>query len=252
KLSGAIQIAERGYSLEQEQNDAALEIGACAALAGNLFFLGDFESALRYARNGVQIWRSGGVKFPPEDLDMRVVGCLCHGALSEWHLGEIASYKANMEEAISLAKELNDMNALALALNCAAILAHMERNVADVERRSSDLIELSTRHHYAQWLAVGSMLRGWARSASSETSDGIRGIEDGTRNYRATGAVLAMPFYLAIKAEALYLADRTSEALEVLNEAEALAERFDQSFWCAELHRLRLSFSRLLVLRRPN
>jgi tetratricopeptide (TPR) repeat protein len=249
KLSGAIQIAERGYSLAQEQNDAALEIGACAALATNLFFLGDFESARRYAllprpgsgdvRHGVQIWRSGGVKFPPEDLDTPVVGCLCHGALSEWHLGEIASCKANMEEAISLAKELNDMNALALALNCAAILAHMERNVADVERRSSNLIELSTRHHYAQWLAVGSILRGWARSASGETSDGISWIEDGTRNYRATGAVLAMPFYLAIKAEALYLADRTSEALEVLNEAEALAERFDQSFWCAELRRLR-------------
>ena len=51
-----------------------------------------------------------------------------------------------------------------------------------------------------------------------------------------------MPFYLALKAEALYLADRTSEALEVLNEAEALAERFDQSFWCAELHRLRGMF----------
>src|ERR1700730_3401889 len=45
--------------------------------------------------------------------------------------------------------------------------------------------------------------------------------------------------YLALKAEALHLADRTSEALEVLNEAEALAERFEQSFWCAELHRLR-------------
>jgi hypothetical protein len=51
--------------------------------------------------------------------------------------------------------------------------------------------------------------------------------------------VLGLPFYLALKAEALYLADRTSEALEVLNEAETLAERFDQSFWCAELHRLR-------------
>jgi len=40
----------------------------------------------------------------------------------------------------------------------------------------------------------------------------------------------------------LYLADRTTEALEILNEAEALAERFDQSFWCAELHRLRGMF----------
>ena len=32
-----------------------------------------------------------------------------------------------------------------------------------------------------------------------------------------------MPYYLALKAEVLHLADRTSEALEALNEAEALA-----------------------------
>jgi len=51
--------------------------------------------------------------------------------------------------------------------------------------------------------------------------------------------VLALPGYLARKAEALYLADRTSEALEAISEAEALAERFEQRFWCAELHRLR-------------
>jgi hypothetical protein len=51
--------------------------------------------------------------------------------------------------------------------------------------------------------------------------------------------MLAVPFYLGLKAEALHLADRTSEALEVLNEAEALAERFENRLWCAEQHRLR-------------
>jgi hypothetical protein len=48
-----------------------------------------------------------------------------------------------------------------------------------------------------------------------------------------------MPLYLTLKAEALHLADRTSEALEAINEAEALAERSEQRYWCAELHRLR-------------
>jgi len=42
-----------------------------------------------------------------------------------------------------------------------------------------------------------------------------------------------------MKAEALHLADRTSEALEAIKEAEALVERFEERFWCAELHRLR-------------
>ena len=53
------------------------------------------------------------------------------------------------------------------------------------------------------------------------------------------GSAIGLPSHLARKAEALYLADRTSEALEAINEAAALAERFEQSFWCAELHRLR-------------
>jgi hypothetical protein len=37
----------------------------------------------------------------------------------------------------------------------------------------------------------------------------------------------------------LHLADRTSEALEAIREAEALAERFEGRWWSAELHRLR-------------
>ena len=37
----------------------------------------------------------------------------------------------------------------------AAILGHCERNPAEVERLASDLIELSTRQNFANWLAVG-------------------------------------------------------------------------------------------------
>jgi predicted ATPase len=165
--------------------------------------------------------------------------CLCFEALSKWHFGEIASCQPTIAEAISLAKELNDMYGLAVALIYAAILAYLERNLADVERYSSDLIELSTRHHFAQWIAIGAVYRGWARSASGETSDGISWIEDGTRNYRATGAILSVPNCLALKAEALYLADRTSEALDAIIEAEAIVERREERWWCAELHRLK-------------
>jgi hypothetical protein len=48
-----------------------------------------------------------------------------------------------------------------------------------------------------------------------------------------------MPFLLALKAEALHLADRTVEAFEVIREADALVERFENRYWSAELHRLR-------------
>jgi serine/threonine protein kinase/tetratricopeptide (TPR) repeat protein len=242
KLSVALQIAERGYALAQEQNDAALKIGACAALAANLFYLGDFEFARRYARHGLQIWRSGGVKFPPEDLDTPVVGCLCHGALSGWHLGEIASCKANIEEAISLAKELNDMNALALALDWAAMLGNCERNPAEVDRLASELIELSTRHNFVLWLAIGTIYRGWARSASGDAEEGIARIEEGIRDYRATGATQKLPFFRALKAEALHIANRTSESVDTISEAQSLVERSGELYWYPELQRLRAVF----------
>jgi adenylate cyclase len=48
-----------------------------------------------------------------------------------------------------------------------------------------------------------------------------------------------IPFALALKAEALHLADRTSESLEAISEAEALVERSEERWFCAELHRLR-------------
>jgi hypothetical protein len=44
---------------------------------------------------------------------------------------------------------------------------------------------------------------------------------------------------LALKAEALHLADRPSEALEAIREAETLVKTSEARWWCAELYRLR-------------
>jgi predicted ATPase len=112
-------------------------------------------------------------------------------------------------------------------------------NPAEMARLASDLIELSTRQNFAFWLPAGEIFRGWARSASGNTAEGISWIEDGIRDYRATGAMLRMPYFLALKAESLHFADRVSEALEAITEAEAWVERSEERWWCAELQRLR-------------
>ena len=239
KLSAAMQIAKRVYSLAQDQNDPALMIGAHRALAVTLYWLGDFETARQHAMRGVQLWRLGNVHSSVEEVTAPAVTSLCYKALCEWHFGETASCDATMAEAISLAKELNDTHALAVALWNATFLAHYERNPAEVGRLASDLIELCTRHNFAWFLAGGEVLRGWTRSTSGETAEGLRWIEDGIDDWRATGAMIAVPYYLALKAEALYLAHRTSEALEAISEAEKVIVRSEDRHWCAELHRLR-------------
>jgi len=239
KLSAALGVARRVHSLAIEQNNSAVMIGACQALASTLYYLGEFETARQHAMRGVQIWRSGGVQYNAEDLDAPAVVCLCFEALCQWHFGEMASCQPTMAQAVSLAKQLNEANSLAVAIHYAAFLGRYERNPAEVERLGSDLIELSTRHNFAFWLAWGKISRGWARSASGDTAQGISWIDDGIRDYRATGSLLAVPSSLVLKAEALHLGHRTSEAMVALEEAEALAQRTEQRECFAELHRLR-------------
>jgi predicted ATPase len=239
KLTATLGIAQRVYSLAQEQNESAMIIGGCRPLAVTFSNLGDFETARQYAIRGVQIWRSGSVKSHAEDFGTPVVGCLCYQALCEFHFGEVASSNATLSEAISLAKELNDMSALGFALWHAGCLAHLKSDPGEVERFLSDLIELSTHQNFVNFVLLATVLRGWARSASGDTAEGLAWIEDGIENWRATGAILDLPFLLALKAEALHLENRNSEALEAIEEAEALVEITERRNWCAELHRLR-------------
>jgi hypothetical protein len=240
KLSATMQIAERVHSLAKEQNNPALMIEACRALAVTHHYLGDFDASRQNAMRGAQIWRlERALLSGVEDPIAPAVACIYYEAVIEWHFGEIDSCQATMAQAISLAKEPNDMHGLANALWHAAALAQYERNPAEVECYSSDLIELSTRHNFAFWLSGGAIFRGWARSASGDTAKGLAWIEEGIEGWMATGGVLNMPYFLALKAEALQLGDRTHEALEAISEADALVERFESRYWSAELRRLR-------------
>ena len=78
-----------------------------------------------------------------------------------------------------------------------------------------------------------------ARSVSGDTAVGISWIKEGIKDLWEIGTTLVIPFLRALKAEALHLADRTSEALQAIKEADELAERSEERWCCAELHRLR-------------
>jgi serine/threonine protein kinase/tetratricopeptide (TPR) repeat protein len=239
RLSAAMQIAQRIYSLAQDQNDATMLIGAYRGLACTLYRLGDFETARQDAAHGFQIWRSGAVQAQIEEVSAPAVSCLYFEALCKWHLGEIPSCHDTMAQAISLAKELHVTHTTAESLFFAAVLNCCVRNYAEVERLASQLIELSTLHNFSFWLAGAEIFRGWARSFRGDIKDGLAWIDTGIGDYLATGATLGMPSWLGLKAEALHLADRTAEALQTVNEAIVLTERFEERSWLAELYRLR-------------
>ena len=64
-------------------------------------------------------------------------------------------------------------------------------------------------------------------------------MRQGLAAFRATGAELARPYYLALQAEAYAQAGQREEGLSLLAEALATVHKTGERWWEAELHRLK-------------
>ena len=87
------------------------------------------------------------------------------------------------------------MHGLAVALLWAALLGHLERGPAEVERAASELVELSTRQGFAFWLATALVLLGWSRGVSGNSGASISWMEDGIEDLRSPGSMLCVRFF---------------------------------------------------------
>jgi hypothetical protein len=246
-LTATMQIAKRLYCLAKEHDIPALMVGAYDTLVTTLYFSGRFDAARKSAVLGLRIWRSvKKTQSQVEEVITPAVVCLLYKGVSEWHFGHFKKCTEDLAEAGLLAKELNDMQGSVFVLYVMGHIAHFAENASEVERLASEMMELSTRKSVGTWLPHGRVLRGWARTVSGSIAEGLSSIEDGIVEYRSAGAIVALPFFQTLKAEALHLAGRTTEALAALEEGETVVERSEARVWSAELSRLRGVFLAIL------
>jgi tetratricopeptide (TPR) repeat protein len=242
ELSATLEIAKQLQTVAQEQNEASLLMKAYMALAATLYYLGKFESAHDYAAKGVAMWRSGEGKSQFEEIDTPEIAMLCHKALPNGTSERLIRLVRPLRRR-SLSPRNSEMAMVWLWPSftpaCSRIVSTIWRKLSVMHLswsnfRPGKILLISSR-----WELSSS---GWARSVAGNTAQGISWIQDGMERLRTSGSQLGMLSMLALKAEALHLASRTSEALEAINEAEALVDASGGSWWCAELFRLRAIF----------
>jgi predicted ATPase len=120
----------------------------------------------------------------------------------------------------------------------ASILYAWYRDVHATQEQAEAAITLSTERGFPHRLAEGVLLQGWALVMQGQTEEGIAQIRQGMADWRATGAEIAWPLWLAFLAEAYGKAEQAAEGLTALAEAQALVHKTEERFWEAELHRL--------------
>ena len=98
-------------------------------------------------------------------------------------------------------------------------------------------IALSREQGWLEFLAVASMLRGWALAEQGQEAEGVAQLRQGIADLGATGAQ-SRPYALIWLAGAYGHMGQPEEGLRVLAEAEAVAQAGGERFMETELSRL--------------
>ncbi|MCB0193098.1 MAG: AAA family ATPase [Anaerolineae bacterium] len=173
-----------------------------------------------------------GLELKPQILNF--------GAVAQWILGFPERALRMVGEALALAEELSHPLTLAATLHDGFCLIHVLRREAQrVEKQAETLITLSTEYGFPYYLGWGTVCKGWALASRGETTEGIRLLRQGISSLQAIDVRMMSSLYLALLAEAHWVAGESQAGLEVVTEALAEVARPGDCVFEAELYRLK-------------
>jgi class 3 adenylate cyclase/predicted ATPase len=225
--------------LAECERDPALLVEVHRALGTTLLFLGELMAARMHLEQGIALYdpqqhRSLAFRY---GADPGIV-CRLYAGWVLWLLGYPNQAVQQIDSAVTHARELAHNFSLAFALNHAALIRMFRREAQAAQERAEVSMAFSTEQGVAQWLAQGTVFWGWARAMQGQVVEGMAQIRQGMAAWQATGGELTRPWYLTQLAEACGKAGKVEEGLNVLAEALALANKTEERWWEAEMHRL--------------
>ena len=144
---------------------------------------------------------------------------------------------ARSNAAIAEARRLAHLPSLTLSLtNCARLLSLVGDDAA-LRERADELVAVTAEQGFRQWRAQGAIYRGWVKAKNGDVTEGMSLLRSGSSAYRATGAELFVPHYIALLAAACEIAGQVEEGLTLLDEALQIVERTGERWFAAELER---------------
>ena len=113
------------------------------------------------------------------------------------------------------------------------------REVRAAREQAEALVALSDQRGFAQWVAGGTMMCGWALTVQGQEGEGMAQIHHGLTAWRAMGIEAGLPYWLTMLAEAYRSTGQVEAGMRVLADALALVDTTEERWWAAELHRLK-------------
>ena len=239
-LAEAQAIAENLLNTAEIVDDPIYKVLAHEALGFTLFARGKFAAGHAELEGSISMCEDSDAAayLDRSAQDPRVHVRLYDGWVL-WFLGYPDQALQICAEARRYADASEHPFSKAMARTISLRVHQLRGEAAIVADQANAAISLCEEHEFAHYLAMATVLRGWASAQQGEFDKGTAEIQEGLAKVRAIGALLYEPYILGLMADACIKNERYVQALDVLGQARSrLDEENSEHYYAAEIYRM--------------
>ncbi len=220
-LQTALEIGEQLLSLSTHQEDVARLVSSHSAIGQILVRLGDFRQARVHGEQAMTLYHQHRPSGYARDAGVVRTHFLLSQAL--WRLGYPDQALQRSAESLTFAQELDDPFIFVIMRHYAALVHCARREPDEAHALAERVIVQATEYGFAQWVALGMAVRGWALTTKGQIEEGIMQLREGLSALQTTGSGFSHAGFLRWLAEAYGKAGQPEEGLRLLDASQTLA-----------------------------
>lgn len=239
-LATAVELGEQLVTSAEAARRAGWLVEACRVNGGVLFGQGRLQEARAVLERGLALYDPAyherhAYRFGHDPA----VAILNYLNLTLWLLGYPAQALTRVQQLETLAQAMVQPTSQVIAQCVLAKSACMRRDGEAALRFAGEGIRLSQAYGLSLWKGLATAFHGWALAERGEPDQGLAQLREGTAAWRATGNRHFTTFLLALQAEAALKAHELEAGRAALADGLAIASGGGDTYWLAELLRLR-------------
>jgi predicted ATPase len=240
-LNGTVilDLAAQFLALAQKQGTTVPLMVGHRLMGSSLLYTGDI------VEGRAQFDRANAVYDPLQHRQLATrlgqdirVAILCWRSLALWLLGYPDAALADVDQAVSNAREVGQAATLIYALNITPMTTLHCGNFAAANANLEEGVALADEKSTVFFKGGGICLQGCVLALTGEVSSSVRLITTGLAAWRATGATLFVPLFLSNLAKAYAELGQFGEARRCISEALGTIETTKERWFEAEANRV--------------
>jgi adenylate cyclase len=239
-LATAADLGEQLVTSAEAAESTGWLVEACRLKGGFVFGQGRLREARAVLERGLALYDPAcherhAYRFGHDPA----VAMLNYLNLALWLLGYPVQAAARVYQLEQVAQAMVQPTSQVIAQCMLAKSACLRRDGEAALRFAREGIRLSQLYGQSHWQGLATALHGWALAERGAYDQGLAQLREGTARWRATGALHFNPCLLGLQADAALRAHEWEVGRAALADGLAIAAGGGDTYWLAELQRLR-------------